>query len=111
MAEEHSKNRKSEPQEIFEQANNAGRFAGNDKDAQAAREQAMENISEDSGSSKEERSPGENTDAEARRDTAQNKDYKAESQNMNDDTGGPLSNEEVENARNKATEGQKQGRS
>lgn len=37
MAQNTSKNRKSESQEIFEQADNAERFAGNDTNAQAAR--------------------------------------------------------------------------
>jgi hypothetical protein len=110
MAENNSKNRKSESQEIFEQADNAGRFAGNDTDAQSARGQAMENIRQDAQSSKEERNTNENTDAEARRDPAQSQDYKGESQNVNDDTGRPLSEEELDKARNKATEGLKQGR-
>jgi len=43
MTENTSKNRKSESQEIFEQADNAGRFAGNDNDAQSAKQQAMQN--------------------------------------------------------------------
>ena len=34
------KQRKSKAREIYEQAENAGRFAGNDTDAQVAREQA-----------------------------------------------------------------------
>jgi len=110
MAENTSKNRKSESQEIFEQADNAGRFAGNDADAQSAREQSAENIRQDSLSSEEERNKDENTDAEARRDPAQSHDYKGESQNVNDDTGRTLNEEELEKARNKATEGLKQGR-
>jgi hypothetical protein len=110
MAENNSKNRKSESQEIFEQADNAGRFAGNDSDAQSAREQAVENIRQDTESSREERNKDVNTDEEARRDPAQSQDYKGESQNVNDDTDRPLNEEERDKARNKATEGLRQER-
>lgn len=98
MADNTSKHRKSESQEIFEQADNAGRFAGNDTDAQAARGQAEENIRQDTQSSREERDKDKNTDAEANRG-AQSQDYKGEAQNVNDDTGRPLSDEETEKAR------------
>lgn len=111
MTENNSKNRKSESQEIFEQADNAGRFAGGGTDAQSARQQAMKNIKQDTQSSTEERNAGENTDAETRRDPSQSQDYKGESQNVNDDTGRPLNEEESDKARNKATEGLRQGRS
>lgn len=95
---------------MFEQADNAGRFAGNDTDAQAARRQAEKNIRADAQSTTEERNKNENTDAEARRDPAQSHDYKGEAQNVNDDTGRPLSKEEPDKARAKAAEGLKQGR-
>ncbi len=49
------KHRKSEAQKQFEAADNAGRFAGDDADAKAAKEQAMENIKQDTNSSREER--------------------------------------------------------
>jgi hypothetical protein len=111
-----NKNRKSEAQERFEEADNAGRFAGNDTDAQAARSQAEENIRQDTGSSREERSGDRNnTDEEARRDPAQAHDYKGEAQNVNIDPeeegrlGG--NDRDTEHARNKATEGIRQGRS
>ncbi|MBD0278506.1 MAG: hypothetical protein ICV81_11170 [Flavisolibacter sp.] len=105
------KNRKSEAQEIYEQADNAGRFAGDDADAKAAQETAIENIRQDTTSNREERNKDqENTDAEARRDWAQTQDYKGEAQNVNDDTGRPLSDEETRDARNKATEGMRQQR-
>jgi hypothetical protein len=110
MAENTSKHRKSESQEIFEQADNAGRFAGTDSDAQAARRQAEENITQDAQSSREERNEQENTDDEARRDPVQPHDYKGEAQNVNDDSERPLSNEETDKARNKANEGLRQGR-
>src|SRR5687768_17142166 len=65
MAQNHSKNRKSEAQERFDQADNAGRFAGNDPDARAAREQAMEQIRQDTSATSEERNrEDEFTDAE-----------------------------------------------
>jgi hypothetical protein len=99
------KNRKSDAQEVFEQAENAGRFAGNDNDANAAKTAAQENIRQDVNSSREERSHDQ-TDAEARRDPAQSQDYKGESQNVNDDNGRPLtSGDELDHARNKANEG------
>lgn len=108
------KNRKSEAQKKFEEAENAGRFAGNDADAQAARNQALENIRQDTASTRQERNPdGENrdhTDADAGRDPAQVHDLKEEAQNVNDDTGRSLSDEEAEKARNKANEGIKQNR-
>jgi hypothetical protein len=112
MAEKTSKNRKSESAERFDEADNAGRFAGNDADAQAARQQAIEEIRMDSGSTREERN-GEDmdhSDAEARRDGEQAHDYKGESQNVNDDTGRPLNESELSEARNKANEGLRQER-
>jgi hypothetical protein len=109
MAENTSKHRKSESQEVFEQADNAGRFAGSDTDSKAARQLAEENITEDDQSSREERNKNESTDADARRD-AQAHDYKGESQNVNDDTGRPLTREETDNARDKGNEGLRQGR-
>jgi len=106
MAMNDSKNRKSGAQERFEEADNAGRFAGNDPDARAAKEQAIEEIRQDTGSSREERNKDNNqSDREARRDPGQSKDYKGDSQNVNDDTGRPLNEEELEKARNKANEG------
>ena len=110
MAENTFRQRKSESQEIFEQADNAGRFSGKDTDAQAARHQAEENIWMDAQSSGKERDQNENTDAEARRNANQSHDYKGEAQNVNDDTGRPLSKEETDKARNKANEGLRQGR-
>jgi len=110
MAQNTSKNRKSESQKIFEQADNAGRFAGNDKAAHTARQQSEENIRQDANASRGEKSINEDTDAEAKRDPAQAHDYKGESQNVNDDTGRPLTKEESNKARNKANEGLRQGR-
>jgi hypothetical protein len=112
MAENNGKQRKSESQEIFEQADNAGRFSGDDTDSQSARKQAIENIREDSLSTRQERDKDEDSNAEARRDPAQSTDYKGgEAKNVNDDHGIPLDGDEARKARNKATEGLKQGRS
>ena len=102
------KQRKSKAQEIYEQADNAGRFAGNDTDAQAAREQAKENVRQDTNSTRSERNKDNNEERE--RDTRQSKDYSGEAQNVNDDAGRPLNPDEVENARNKSMEGIRQGR-
>jgi hypothetical protein len=112
------KNRKSEAQKHFEEADNAGRFAGNDNDAKAARERAMENIKQDTSSGREERNQGNQDsiigDAEARRDGAQSHDYKGEAQNVNidpEDRGRLGGNDkDVEHARNKAMQGINEGR-
>ena len=110
-AENTNKNRKSQAQEIYEQADNAGRFAGDDSDSKAAREQAIENIRQDTNSNPQERDKeNDNSDAEARRDPEQSQDYKGEAQNVNDDSGRPLDEQELDRARNKATEGQRQER-
>ena len=102
------KQRKSKAQQIYEQAENAGRFAGNDTDAHTAREQAKENIRQDTNSTRNERNKDNNEERE--RDTQQSKDYSGEAQNVNDDAGRPLNPDEVENARNKSMEGIRQGR-
>ena len=88
-----------ESQDTFEQAENAGRFAGNDTDSKAAR------------SLREDRDRNDDIDAEARKDLAQTHDYKGESQNVDDDTGMQLTEEETKRATNKANEGLRQGRS
>ena len=53
------------------------------------------------------RTLSDNSDIVAGRAT-QAHDYKGEAQNVNDDTGRPLEEEELEHARNKATEGTRQ---
>ena len=120
MARNTDKIRKSETQERFDEADNAGRFAGNDPDAQEAKKQAMENIKQDPVARRYEHKDeikeqmqkrNETTDAEAHRNPSKSQDYKGEAQNVNDDTGRPLTEEsEIEHARNKATEGQRQNR-
>jgi hypothetical protein len=105
-----NKDRKSEAQKRFEQADNAGRFAGEDADAKAAWSQSIENVRRDRATNPRHRDSNENTDAEAHRDPAQSHDYKGEAQNVNDDTGRPLNEDEVTHARNKANEGARQGR-
>ena len=105
-----NKDRKSEAQKRFEQADNAGRFAGEDADAKAAWSQSIGNVRRDRGTNPRHRNSNENTDAEAHRDPAQSHDYKGEAQNVNDDTGRPLNEDEITHARNKANEGARQER-
>lgn len=105
------KNRKSEAQERFEQADNAGRFAGNDADAQAARRSMEENIRQDTTSSSEERNKGtDRLDTPARRGTAQAQDTAGDAQNEEVDGSGRLEGKSADDARNKANEGIRQGR-
>ncbi|HEU4473073.1 MAG TPA: hypothetical protein VFR58_18405 [Flavisolibacter sp.] len=110
MESNNQKNRKTEASDIRDEAENAGRFAGSDADALAARREADENVRQDTGGQGSIKREDDNTNAEARRDPAQSKDYKGEAQNINDDEGRPLTAEEANRARNKATEGQRQGR-
>lgn len=105
------KNRKSEAQERFEQADNAGRFAGNDADAQAARRQMEETVRQDTNSSSEERNKGtDRRDTPAKRGTAQAQDTAGDAQNEEVDGSGRLKGGEAKDARNKADEGIRQGR-
>jgi len=105
------KNRKSEAQERFEQAENAGRFAGEDNDAKAARRQAEENIRQDANASSGERDKDSNRgDTPAKRGTAQAQDTAGDAQNEEVDGTGRLQGREAEDARNKASEGIRQGR-
>lgn len=111
MAQNKDKTRKSKAQETFEEAENAGRFAGKGADPRTAREQVAENIRKDTvAKSRGRHQRAAHTDAEARRDAAQAHDYKGEAQNVNDDAGRPLNEDEMEHARNKAMEGTKQNR-
>lgn len=111
MARNPGKQRKTRAQEIADEADNAGRFAGNDADAKAAKEQAMANSrAENSSLTRREGDDTGNTDAEARRDPAQSHDYKGEAQNVNEDSGRPLNEQDVLHARNKAQEGIQQNR-
>jgi hypothetical protein len=47
---------------------------------------------------------------ESKRDKGQTHDYRGEAQNVNDDNGRPLNEDELIKARNKATEGIRLGR-
>jgi hypothetical protein len=108
---QNEKQRKSEAQEIHEQAENAGRFAGDSPESQAALEQSVENIRQDTGSSRQERDKGDNeAAAEGGTDRNQGQDTAGDAQNVEDDGSGRLEGGEAERARNKATEGQRQGR-
>ncbi len=118
------KMRKSEAQKRFEEADNAGRFAGNDTDAQSARAQAEENIRQDTQSNQGNRSrqeagsdgrgmdSGEIMDADSVR-PGQGNMLEEEAQNIGKDRGSADqldSGSEAEKARNKATQGIKEGR-
>ena len=107
------KNRKSEAQERFEQADNAGRFAGNDADARKAKNEALktgatDNTGYDSKPFENQRSrtnpDREGTDEAAHRGSAQADDFAGDAQNVNADSSRPLQGEELEHARNKANE-------
>ncbi len=50
------------------------------------------------------------SDAEAHRDAGKSHNYKGEADNVNDDSGRPLSETDTDKARNKATEGLRQQR-
>jgi hypothetical protein len=111
MARNTDKNRKSNAQDIYDEAENAGRFAGNDADSKAAKEQAVKNIRQETSRARQnENMEDQKTDAEARRDPAQSHDYKGEAQNVNDDTGRALNEEELRHGRSKANEGLRQNR-
>jgi len=51
-----------------------------------------------------------NTNEQAHRNPAKANDYKGEAQNVNDDAGRSLNEDELDHARNKATEGLRQQR-
>jgi hypothetical protein len=109
------KNRKSEAQERFEEADNAGLFAGNDADAREAKANALRDgdvedttgynsgpVVNDSGNRAR---PGDATnDAAARRGDANVQDFAGDAQNVNADNNRPLEGDELEHARNKANE-------
>ena len=111
-----NKQRKSEAQKTFEEADNAGRFAGDDTDAQSARHQAEQNIRQDAQSSRgqqnREITEGAIMDGDDVRPGHANM-MEEEAQNINKDrSGSTLTNNEdsLEKARNKATQGIKEGR-
>lgn len=108
------KNRKSDAQERFEEADNAGRFAGNDEDAREAKANAMKDgvqdttgydsspVQNDSGRRGD---PGdEYTNAAAHRGDAQVQDFAGNAQDVNAFPYRPMNDEETEHARNKANE-------
>ena len=103
-----SKNRKSEAEEIFEQADNAGRFAGTDPDSKAAKEQAIENIRQDTQSTANKRNKDDDIGGLDKINIGEGDDQEA--QNVRDDMDRLIEEDETDHARNKATEGQKQNR-
>ena len=107
-----SKDRKPEDQKRFEAADNAGRFSGNDQDARQASDQFSQNVDL---KEKQSGTPGpinndEPSDWEARRDPAQTHDTKGDAQNIRDESIQTLNEQELQKAKNKATEGRRQGR-
>lgn len=121
MAEDNRQNfdkdRKTEAQKRFDAADNAGRFAGGDEDANNARNRAEQDVRREANTRNESDNSGsddrDNTDEDARRDPAQSHTFIQEAQNVADDNVGDvntLSNEEASKARNKANEGIRQGR-
>ena len=104
------KNRKSEAQERVEQADNAGRFAGGDADAQGARQRAEEDIRRQTSTGRGDKNRDiDQPETPARRSTGQAQDMAGDAQNVKDgDT--RLKGREAEEARKKATEGIRQGR-
>lgn len=99
------KNRKSEAQKAFDEADNARRFSGKDADANAAREQAKENIRQDANSSREERSSGTNG-----KDDFQLIANDGDANNVRDEATQCLNENDVAQASRKANEGARQGR-
>lgn len=106
------KNRKSEAQDRFDDAVNAGRFAGDSDDAQKAKQKALKgkvedttgydssSVQNDNGRRGE---PGdEYTNASARRGDADAQDFAGNAQNVNAGEGRPLNDDELKKARNKA---------
>jgi hypothetical protein len=106
MAQNENKNRKSEEQKRFEEADNAGRFAGEDNDSQAARNESREQIRQDTGSSRSERGTDEGNDSDDDQVILQANE--GDAQNISDDDVEKLSDEGRERSRNKASEGQRQ---
>jgi hypothetical protein len=108
------KNRKSEAQERFDEADNAGRFAGNDEDARKAKENALKGDVKDTtgydsspvqNESGKRGQPGDTfTNASAHRGDANVQDFAGNAQNINAGDERPLENDELEHARNKANE-------
>lgn len=107
------KNRKSETQERFDEADNAGRFAGNDADSQAAKQQALREGARDTTgydtspveNQRSRRNPdNDGTDEAGRRGSANADDFTGNADNVNADSSRPLQGSELEHARNKANE-------
>jgi hypothetical protein len=107
------KDRKSEIQERFDEADNAGRFAGNDADAQDAKNSLLQQGAKDTTGY--DSSPTENrrsqynpdrdgSDDAAHRGSANADDFTGDAQNVNGDNSRPLQEDELQHARNKSNE-------
>jgi hypothetical protein len=81
------------------------KFMPQDREHSKAREEGQEQNSKNpqKKSSANMEQLSDNTDLLARRDE-QSHDYKGESQDVNDDSGRPLNEDELDHARNKATQ-------
>lgn len=109
---EREKPRSGNVQKRYDEADNAGEFAGDDNQAKAARKHAQDQIDKERRTSNDRQSAEEiksdTTDVLAHRNPTHGRDYKGEAQNINDDSGRPLTDEEAARARNKASEGKKE---
>lgn len=109
-----NKNRKSDEQKRFEEADNAGRFVGNDQDAKDAKNNALKGDVKDTtgynsqpfqhDSGDRGKPDDEYTNASAHHGDADVRDFAGDAQNVNADEGRPLNDNELEKARNKANE-------
>ena len=107
------KNRKPEAQKRFDEADNAGRFAGNDKESNDAKNAALQTGANDTTgydsrpveNKRSQYNPDrDGTDEAAHRGSAQADDFTGDAQNVNADNGRPLNEDELHRARNKANE-------
>lgn len=107
------KNRKSEAQDRFDEADNAGRFAGNDNDARTAKSNALQGgVKDTTGydsspviNQRERTNPDDGgTDEAAHHGSAGADDFAGNAPNINADNSRPLQGDELEHARNKANE-------
>ncbi|HEU4901511.1 MAG TPA: hypothetical protein VFT06_01940 [Flavisolibacter sp.] len=107
------KNRKSEAQKRFDEADNAGRFAGNDAESGEAKNEALKAGARDTTgynsrpvvNQRSRNNPdNDGTDEAAHRGSAQADDFAGDAQNVNADNSRPLQGDELKHARNKANE-------
>jgi hypothetical protein len=111
MLPEQNQQTNSETEKVFEQGGDEDRLPGNSSGINVVQGQSGENMQQEIGAGAQERDKGHNRAAEEGRiDTNQTHDRGGEAQNVEDDGSGRLEGDEAERARNKAQEGQRQGR-